>query len=62
MYYIKRRYQNWWEKYNYLIEAGFDVGVAISAYVPFSPPSPSVTLTSSPPSPPDRVFLSMGLS
>jgi hypothetical protein len=33
MYYIKRRYQNWWEKYNYLIEAGFDVGVAISAYV-----------------------------
>lgn len=31
MYYIKRRYQNWWEKYNYLIEAGFDVGVAISA-------------------------------
>jgi len=33
MYYIKRRYQNWWEKYNYLIEAGFDVGVAISACV-----------------------------
>lgn len=31
MYYIKRRYEGWWQKYNYLIEAGFDVGVAISA-------------------------------
>ena len=31
MYYIKRHYAAWWEKYNYLLEAGFDVGVAISA-------------------------------
>lgn len=30
MYYIKRHYRAWWEKYNYLLEAGFDVGVAIS--------------------------------
>ena len=30
MYHIKRRYPAWWEKYNYLLEAGFDVGVAIS--------------------------------
>jgi hypothetical protein len=33
MYYIKRRYGAWWEKYNYLLEAGFDVGVAISAII-----------------------------
>lgn len=33
MYYIKRRYSAWWEKYNYLIEAGLDVGVALSAIV-----------------------------
>lgn len=38
MYYIKRHYGAWWEKYNYLIEAGFDVGVAISGYVA-NPPS-----------------------
>ena len=31
MYYIKRRFPAWWEKYNFLLEAGFDVGVAISA-------------------------------
>ena len=30
MYYIKRRYSAWWEKYNYLIAAGFGIGVAIS--------------------------------
>lgn len=30
MYYIKRRFGAWWEKYNYLTEAGLDVGVAIS--------------------------------
>lgn len=33
MYYIKRRYSAWWEKYNYLLEAGLDVGVAISAII-----------------------------
>ena len=33
MYYIKRRYGAWWEKYNYLIEAGFDVGVAVSGII-----------------------------
>ena len=33
MYYIKRRYNGWWEKYNYILEAGFDVGVAISGIV-----------------------------
>ena len=33
MYHIKRRYGAWWEKYNYLLEAGFDVGVAVSAIV-----------------------------
>jgi OPT family small oligopeptide transporter len=30
MYYIKRRYPAWFEKYNYILEAGFDVGVACS--------------------------------
>lgn len=33
MYYVKRRYSAWWEKYNYLIEAGFGVGVALSAII-----------------------------
>ena len=33
MYYIKRRYNGWWEKYNYILEAGFDVGVAISGII-----------------------------
>ena len=33
MYYIKNRYGSWWEKYNYLLEAGFDIGVAISGIV-----------------------------
>lgn len=27
------RYTAWWQKYNYLIEAGFDIGVAVSAIV-----------------------------
>jgi OPT family small oligopeptide transporter len=30
MYYVKRNYFPWWQKYNYLLEAGFDIGVAIS--------------------------------
>ncbi|KAL8377276.1 hypothetical protein RB595_008115 [Gaeumannomyces hyphopodioides] len=33
MYYVKRRYGPWWEKYNYLLEAGFGVGVAVSGIV-----------------------------
>lgn len=33
MYYIKRRYEPWWAKYNYLIEAGLNMGVAISAII-----------------------------
>ncbi|ORX37028.1 oligopeptide transporter 2 [Kockovaella imperatae] len=33
MYHIKRRFPAWWEKYNYLLEAGFDVGVAISGII-----------------------------
>ena len=30
MFYIKRRFPEWWEKYNYLIESSFNVGVAFS--------------------------------
>ena len=30
MYIIKRRYTEWWEKYNYLLESAFTVGVAFS--------------------------------
>ncbi|KAL1407975.1 oligopeptide transporter 6 [Vanrija albida] len=33
MYYIKRRYSAWWEKYNYILEAGLDVGVAVSGII-----------------------------
>lgn len=33
MYWIKRRYNGWWEKYNYILEAGFDVGVAVSGII-----------------------------
>ena len=33
MYYIRRRYGPWWEKYNYLLNAGFDVGVAVSGII-----------------------------
>ena len=33
MYWIRRRYNGWWEKYNYILEAGFDVGVAISGII-----------------------------
>lgn len=33
MYVIKRRYGAWWQKYNYLLEAGFDVGVAVSGII-----------------------------
>ena len=30
MYYVKRHYPSWWEKYNFILEAGFDIGVAVS--------------------------------
>lgn len=33
MYYIRRHYSAWWEKYNYILEAGFDVGVAVSGTI-----------------------------
>ncbi|KAH9431438.1 hypothetical protein MCOR27_005874 [Pyricularia oryzae] len=33
MYHVKRHYGAWWEKYNYLLEAGFGVGIAISATI-----------------------------
>ena len=33
MYYVKRRYGSWWEKYNYLLEAAFGVGLALSGTV-----------------------------
>ncbi|KAK6859679.1 OPT family small oligopeptide transporter [Apiospora arundinis] len=33
MYYVKRHYGAWWEKYNYLIEAGFGAGIALSAII-----------------------------
>jgi hypothetical protein len=33
MYYIKRRYPAWFERYNYILEAGFDVGVALSGII-----------------------------
>jgi OPT family small oligopeptide transporter len=31
MYYIKRRYMNWWEKYNYVLSASLGAGVAFAA-------------------------------
>lgn len=33
MYIIKRRYTAWFQKYNYLLESGFGVGIAISGIV-----------------------------
>ena len=33
MYYLRRHYSAWWQKYNYLLEAGFDLGVAISGII-----------------------------
>ena len=30
---IRRRYSAWWQKYNYLLENGFDLGVAISGII-----------------------------
>ena len=33
MHYLRRHYSSWWQKYNYLLEAGFDLGVAISGII-----------------------------
>lgn len=33
MYYIRRRYLLWWERYNYVLSAAFTTGVALSALV-----------------------------
>lgn len=33
MYYIRRRYLQWWEKYNYVLSAAFTAGVAIAAII-----------------------------
>ena len=33
MYYLRKHYSAWWQKYNYLLEAGFDLGVAISGII-----------------------------
>ena len=33
MNYLRHHYSAWWQKYNYLLEAGFDLGVAISGII-----------------------------
>ncbi|KAK8116350.1 hypothetical protein PG984_012852 [Apiospora sp. TS-2023a] len=33
IYYVKQHYRAWWEKYTYLIEAGFGAGLALSAII-----------------------------
>ncbi|KAK9463067.1 OPT oligopeptide transporter protein-domain-containing protein [Lipomyces oligophaga] len=35
MYYIKRRYVGWWEKYNYVLSAGLGAGCAFSLIIIF---------------------------
>lgn len=35
MYYVKRRYTTWWEKYNYVLTASFSAAVAFSAVIIF---------------------------
>ncbi|KAK9328603.1 OPT oligopeptide transporter protein-domain-containing protein [Lipomyces starkeyi] len=35
MYYIRRRYLSWWEKYNYVLSAGLTAGVAFAAIIIF---------------------------
>ncbi|KAG2734613.1 hypothetical protein G9P44_002619 [Scheffersomyces stipitis] len=35
MYYIKRRYEGWWSKYNYILSAGLSAGVAFSGIIIF---------------------------
>ena len=33
MFYIKRRYPGWWARYNYILEAGLDIGVGVSGTI-----------------------------
>lgn len=35
MYYIKKRYLSWWEKYNYILAAGMLAGIAFSGIIIF---------------------------
>ncbi|KAF3985834.1 hypothetical protein FT663_01952 [Candidozyma haemuli var. vulneris] len=35
MYYIRKRYQAWWEKYNYVLSGALDAGVAFSSIIIF---------------------------
>ncbi|ODQ82656.1 hypothetical protein BABINDRAFT_5591, partial [Babjeviella inositovora NRRL Y-12698] len=35
MYHIKRRYSDWWEKYNYVLTSGLSAGVAFSSIIIF---------------------------
>ncbi|KAK9352983.1 oligopeptide transporter [Lipomyces doorenjongii] len=35
MYFIRRRYLGWWEKYNYVLSSAMDAGVAFSAIIIF---------------------------
>ncbi|KAG5416887.1 OPT2 [Candida metapsilosis] len=35
MWYIKRKYEAWWQKYNYLLSCGLDGGVAFSSIIIF---------------------------
>lgn len=35
MYYIKRKYEAWWQKYNYLLSTGLTAGVAFSSIIIF---------------------------
>ncbi|KAK6456527.1 OPT oligopeptide transporter protein-domain-containing protein [Scheffersomyces xylosifermentans] len=35
MYYIKRKYEGWWQKYNYILSSGLNAGIAFSAIILF---------------------------
>ncbi|KAK6456524.1 OPT oligopeptide transporter protein-domain-containing protein [Scheffersomyces xylosifermentans] len=35
MYYIKRRFEGWWQKYNYILSAGLSAGVAFASIIIF---------------------------
>lgn len=34
-FFIKRRYRDWWSKYNYLLSASLDSGLAITTFLVF---------------------------
>lgn len=34
-FYIKRKYSSWWVKYNYLLSAALDAGLAIATFMIF---------------------------